>query len=373
VGGPRAGATPEAAVRGTARREPGPVFDGARRAAAAAVREGLLPCAAFGVTDVHATLVTHAVSGRDRVIDERTIFFLASVTKPIVASAIMRYVDERRLDLQRPLASYLPGAGEGLAGVTAWHVLTHTSGIPDASIEGLIRERPTYERMLRTMLAAAPDFPPGSRFRYASAPWMLLAAVMAGLSGMPFDRALQQRITGPLGMSDTRFDPRHARRRVATLHGLRIRNRLVGEVLMRFMARAMLPGGGLFGTVADLLAFGRALLATGATGAAGGASPRLMSRASLEEMTREQTDGLEEQLDDGSRRPARWALGWAKPRPGWPGGPGVYTHGGAAGGRLWVDPEYGFAFVFLTNLWGGPDEPAFRVLDEVYRAVEGAR
>ena len=90
-------------------------------------------------------------------------------------------------------------------------------------------------------------------------------------------------------------------------------------------------------------------------------------------MTREQTAGLVEELEDGTTRPARWSLGWAKPRPGWPGGAAVYTHAGAAGGRLWVDPERGFAFVFLTNLWAGPDEPAFRVLEEVYRAVDATR
>ena len=114
--------------------------------------------------------------------------------------------------------------------MTAWHVLTHTSGVPDTSIERLIRERPTYKRMLHTVLTSTPDFPPGSRFRYASASWMLLARVMAELSGMPFSDALQDRITDPLGMTDTRFDPRYARSRVATVHGLRIRNRLVGEI-----------------------------------------------------------------------------------------------------------------------------------------------
>ena len=134
-------------------------FDAARRVAAGAVREGLLPCAVFGVTDAHGTIAIHAVSGRDRDVDERTIFFLASVTKPIVATAIMRYVDEGRLDLHRPLASYLPDAGSGLAGVTAWHVLTHTSGVPDTSIERLVRERPTYKRMLQHRADVDPRLP----------------------------------------------------------------------------------------------------------------------------------------------------------------------------------------------------------------------
>jgi CubicO group peptidase (beta-lactamase class C family) len=279
----------------------------------------------------------------------------------------MRSVEDGSIDLHRPLTSYLPGAGPGLSDVTAWHVLTHTSGLPDASIDTLIRERPTYGRMLRTVLSSAPEFLPGSRFRYASAPWILLGELMAVALGVTFPVALVRRVTGPLGMVDTRFDARHARRRVATVHGLRIRNRLVGEILMRFMARATLPGGGLFGTVNDLLALGRTLLVSGGLE---GTAPRLLTRRSVEEMAREQTDGLVEHLEDGSTRPARWALGWAKPRPGWPGDANVYTHGGAAGGRLWIDPGRGFAFAFLTNLWDGPEEPALRVLEEVYRAFD---
>ena len=361
------------AIAGRSSTHPRPAsldLEAAHRVAAATVREGILPCAVFGVTDAQGTLGIHAVSGRQGEVDERTIFFLASVTKPIVATAVMRYVEEGRLDLHRPLDRYLPEAGAGLAGVTAWHVLTHSSGLPDAGIESLVRERPSYTRMLETVLASRPDFEPGSRFRYASAPWMLLSEVMARLSGMAFRDALRVRTTDPLGMVDTRFDPRHARGRVATVHGLRIRNRVVGELLMRFMARAMLPGGGLFGTVSDLLAFGRALLA----GAAGeGADPRILSRDALVAMSRSQTEGLLETLDDGSTRPARWALGWAKPRPGWPGGPSVITHGGAAGGRIWVDLERGFAYVFLTNLWGASDQPPIRVLEEVYRAVDATR
>jgi CubicO group peptidase (beta-lactamase class C family) len=141
---------------------------------------------------------------------------------------------------------------------------------------------------------------------------------------------------------------------------------------MRFMARAMLPGGGLFATLDDLLVFGRVLLRT-ASGHHDETVPRLMSAITLAEMVREQTAGLEESLDDGTTRPPRWALGWARPRPGWPGGPAVFTHGGATGGRLWVDPEAGFAFAFLTSLWGAPDEPGFDVLREVYRAVEAQR
>ena len=73
-------------------------------------------------------------------------------------------------------------------------------------------------------------------------------------------------------------------------------------------------------------------------------------------------------LDDGSTRPVRQALGWRKPRAEWPGTPSVFTHAGISGGRLWVDPDAGFAYAFLTNLWQAPEEPALAVLEEIYRA-----
>ena len=91
------------------------------------------PCAVIGVSDAWGTLHLQALSGpADRpTTDSR--FFLASVTKPIVATAVMQLVDESRLDLHEPLVHLLPE----LAGVTwreritAWHVLTHTAGLAD--------------------------------------------------------------------------------------------------------------------------------------------------------------------------------------------------------------------------------------------------
>ncbi len=78
-----------------------------------------------------------------------SVFFLASITKAIVATAVMRYVDEGRLDLQASLGRYLPELkGSALEDVTAWHVLTHTSGLPDMPVDSLRRERPTYQRSL---------------------------------------------------------------------------------------------------------------------------------------------------------------------------------------------------------------------------------
>ena len=338
----------------------------ARAAAARFVETGELPCIAFGVIDASGRSSARVVQGPDRSVDGQSIFFLGSVTKAIVATAVMQYVDEGRLDIDAPLARYLPGfEGERRERVTAAHVLTHTSGLPDLSVETLRSERPTYERSLEFALASTPRWEPGSAYEYNSAAWLLLSEMMARLSGQPFASALVQRLTVPLGMLDTSFDPRAQRERLVPVHGFRISNRLVQEVLLRFLVRAQLPGGGMFGTLADMLKLGRAMLPPDA--AASG--PRVLSGAAIDEMTRNHTDGMTHLSEDGVEREVRQGLGWRKPQADWPGSERTFTHGGISGGRLWVDPDAGFAFAFLSNAWQAPLRPAIAVLEEVYRTM----
>jgi CubicO group peptidase (beta-lactamase class C family) len=101
-------------------------------------------------------------------------------------------------------------------------------------------------------------------------------------------------------------------------------------------------------------------------------------------MTREHTSGIPEVQEDGSIREPRYALGWGKPNPDGtipsvlgtpiasavrvPASPSTFTHGGASGTRLWIDPDRGLVYVFLTNQWSASDEPMFATLAEVYRA-----
>lgn len=333
------------------------------------MREGLLPSLAFGVADRVGVRGLFAMGSRRSPIHEDSIFFIASVTKAIVATAVMQYVDEGRWDLHAPLARYLPGfEGSGREAVTAWHILTHTSGLPDMHVETLRRERPSYARCLAFAHSQVPGWEPGSRYEYNSSAWVLLSETMATLSGVPFPRALMSRLTTPLGMADTTFDPRYARRRIVAMNGFDIRNRVVEEVLLRFLVRATLPGGGMFGTVGDLLRLGRALLRPSPAADAGASPLRVLSQAAIESMAAAQTAGVPHIAADGSRTFVAQAVGWRKPEPGWPQGAGVITHGGISGSRLWVDRDAGLVFAMLTNLWHAPEEAAMAILEEVYRA-----
>jgi CubicO group peptidase (beta-lactamase class C family) len=337
----------------------------ARSIAAQYVDAGTLPCVSFGLVDATGRTAVRVLAAPGLSVAEDSIFFLASISKAIVATAVMQYVDEGRLDVHAPLTRYVPELAGDVGRITAWHVLTHTSGLPDIPVETLRRKRPTYQRTLAFVAASQPAWPPGSRYEYNSAAWVLLSEAMSRLSQMPFAEALERRLTRPLGMADTTFDPRSHRSRLVPVRGSRMDNRLIRELLLRFLARAQMPGGGLFGSVPDLLRLGRALLpADGTTG-----GPRVLSAAAIDEMGRSQADGLMHQGQDGRLHEIRQGLGWRKPQREWPGSERAFTHGGISGGRLWVDPEAGFAFAFLTNLWQAPVEPAIETLEAVYRAI----
>ena len=337
----------------------------ARQRAARWVAERVVPCAAIGVIDAGGRYRCDFVPGDEGAIDLRTVFFLASLTKGVVATAVMRYVDEARLDLDIPLQRYLPAmAGTDAGSVTARQVLTHTSGLPDMPIASLRSERPTYERAVRWLRESRLETEPGTAYDYNSVAFTLLAEVMATLSATPFDEALADRLTGPLGMTDTTFDGRPLRDRIKPVHGIGADNRLVQEVLLRFLAAAQMPGGGMFGTLGDLLRLGRALLPADADAP----GPRVLSQAAIDEMSRNHTAGWSHVSEDGVEREVRQGLGWRVPQPHWSGSARAFTHGGITGGRLWVEPEGGFAVAFLTNYWKAPIELSLSVVDEVYRA-----
>jgi CubicO group peptidase (beta-lactamase class C family) len=324
------------------------------------VAAGSLPCLVFGVVDGAGHSEVVAISGPEQEAHDDSVFFIASVTKAIVATALMRYVDEGRLDLHAPLSRYVPEfRDDGREAVSAWHLLTHTSGLPDMPPERIQAERPTYRRVLAETLTTTPRWEPGTRYEYNSSAWCLLSEAMARLSSTAWPEVLTDRLLGPVGMVDTTFDARPSRSRIVPVTGIDISNRLVAEALLWFLARAALPGGGLFGTVPDLLRLGLALL-----------TPRspILSRAAVAQMAEQQVEGIPLIAGDGTTSYVEQGLGWRRSGGGWPAGDAVLTHGGRSGSRLWVDPERGFALAFLTNVWGVSSEAAIAVLEEVYRA-----
>jgi CubicO group peptidase (beta-lactamase class C family) len=215
--------------------------------------------------------------------DEHASFSWASVTKLATALAALVAAEEGTLDLDQPA---------GPAGATVRHLLAHSSGLP--------------------LDAGAPIAPPGSRRIYSNAGFETLAAAVATAAEMPFADYLREAVLEPLELA-------------ATLEGS--------------------PAAGITGTLSDLLALGRELLA-----------PTLVARETLAEATAVAFPGLVGVLPGyGRMEPNDWGLGFElrdDKRPHWTGSrnsPQTFGHFGQSGSFLWVDPTAGIACASLAD------------------------
>jgi CubicO group peptidase (beta-lactamase class C family) len=149
-------------------------------------------------------------------IDRNTVFATASLSKWIAAHAVMKLVEQGKLDLDRPVESYLtrwrlpPGAFSSRE-VTARRLLSHTAGLTDGLGFGdyrLDEALPTLEEALAAPRASngRPSAPitvgikPGTEFRYSGGGYLLLELLVEEVSGEPFETFVTREILLPLGM-----------------------------------------------------------------------------------------------------------------------------------------------------------------------------
>lgn len=297
---------------------------------------------------------------------------LASITKPIVATAVLQLVEEGRLLLSESIDRFIPEFGApGKPWVTAWHLLSHTSGIEEFDYDAFFRRRASPAELLAEVCRAPLRTPPGSRYSYASNTFLLLAELIARVGGEPYPAFLARHVFEPLGLRSTTFDPFPVRERVLAPVSEPIPGSVGRSVTPeeteaegRYMASIALPGGGLWSTAGDLVRFGRAFLRDGELDGA-----RILSPAWVRLMTAETTvDGLGQADDPVAAN--HYALGWGKPDgKTLPASPRAFGHRGFSGTMLWVDPEFDLVFVYLSGAWGFPTRPVDVVLNAVYAAL----
>lgn len=127
-------------------------------------------------------------------VDQRTVFEAASLGKPVFAYAVMKLVEQGRLDLDTPLNNYLPHPDlendERLKLITARRVLTHTAGLPNWRPRGK---------------ALQIYFMPGERFSYSGEGYVYLQRVVEKITGHPLDQFMKQNVFEPLGMTSSSY------------------------------------------------------------------------------------------------------------------------------------------------------------------------
>jgi CubicO group peptidase (beta-lactamase class C family) len=139
----------------------------------------------------------------------KTLFHMASITKPFVATAVMQLVEKGKIDLDTPVKKYLPYFqlnDPRHEAITVRQMLTHTSGMPDVLDYGW--NKPEYddgslERYVRSLTEKSLRSEPGKRFAYSNMAFEVLGDLVTKVSGMGFEDYVDAEILKPVGMKSS--------------------------------------------------------------------------------------------------------------------------------------------------------------------------
>lgn len=231
----------------------------------------------------------------DRPMTRDTIFRIASMTKPITSVAALMLLEEGRLKLDDPITRWAPEFADMQVLKAADGPLDQTVAAErDITIEDLMTHRAglaygftsmgpiaqAHEKALGPALGTplTPDewmkrlgelplsYQPGARFHYSHAT-DVLGFIVARIEGKPLDQVLQDRVFGPLGMTDTAFHvPPEKLDRAAKLYRINPETDSMEEVAFPYYPAPPVfaaGGGGLVSTADDYLKFARAMLGKG--------------------------------------------------------------------------------------------------------------
>ncbi len=287
---------------------------------------------------------------------EETVFDLASVTKMVACTvSVMKLVEEGKIDLDAPVAKYIPAFGARAKDkVTVRHLLTHSSGLPAwYPLYDICVNREEVFRCIEEDFAL--EYPPGEKRVYSDLGFIMLGRLVEVVSGQRLDRFAQENIYQPLGMDDTQYLPWMLKRlRSAPTEYDPLRNRELKGIVHDENARAL--GGvsghaGLFSTANDLAIFAQLLLNEGEF-----KETRIFKKETIRTMLTPQLDNSALREGSGFLRYRKQLLGWwgmdDKMTIGNMGGlpsTRAFGHSGFTGTMINIDPEHNAAAILLTN------------------------
>ncbi len=296
----------------------------------------------FGVTSVENPLP----------VDSNTLFQIGSTTKTMVATALMRLVEQGTVDLEEPVRTYLPDLkldNQDVARrVTLWHLLTHTGGWVGDYFGDTGEGDDALARTVAEMAKLQQLTPLGEVWSYNNSGFYIAGRVLEVVTGRTFEDAVTELVLAPLGMKESFFFATDVITRRFSVGHVTVEGK---PTLARpwHLPRGNHPAGGVISNVSDQLAYARFHLGDG-TAPDG---TRLLSPSTMQEMRSEQCQG-------GGAIDAiglSWLLRTLQ-------GTLLVTHGGATNGQtsaFTLVPQRGFAFTMLTNSDSG---------DQVFRKVE---
>jgi CubicO group peptidase (beta-lactamase class C family) len=180
----------------------------------------------------------------------QTKFRLGSLTKQFTAMATMMLQERGALRVQDSICKYLPQCPAGWQGITIHHLLTHTSGMPDADYTETILLPMSVTNTIEHLKSQPLMFEPGRAFRYSNANYVLLGYIIEKASGQSYASFIREKIFEPLGMKDSGYDDQRSilphRANGYSLRGETVVNAAYVDMSLPFSA------GGLYSTIEDM-------------------------------------------------------------------------------------------------------------------------
>ena len=313
----------------------------------------------------------------DSVMTDDALFRIYSMTRPVTSLAAMILYEEGKLQLDDPISKYLPEFAsqrvfvdasapdmsqtrERKGDITVADLMRHTSGLGSRSSAIYVAEQVrlrsiTLEQMSKNA-ARVPLFEdPGTEFRYGLSA-TILGRLVEVVSGMPYDEFLQQRVFGPLGMTDTVFwvDPSRVDR-LATVYRpaadgtLRVHE--MEEIPFTQKVPLVEGGVGLVSSTLDFAKFSQLFLNGGEL-----FGQRVLQPETVQLMMENAVaDALLPLEDRGYMAASGWTLGGFA----YALDPAAYDHtvsqgevwwDGSAGTRFWIDPVQGIVTVIMAQI-----------------------
>jgi FkbM family methyltransferase len=318
---------------------------------------------------VHLDATGHASLNPSEPMRTDSIFWIASMSKPVLATLLLMLQDEGLLSVDDPVEKYLPEFKDlktedgKTARVTIRHLLTHTSGMSELT--------PDQSRSCKTLASVIPfyvakpvRFTPGSKWVYCQSGINTGGRIAEVVTHESLDKLLKRRLFDPLGMPDTTFYltgeqlPRLAKSYRRTDKGI-LQAAEIGFLNGKSPTstdRFPAPNGGLFSTASDYARFCQMVLRDGELD-----GKRYLKPETVKLMTTIQTDGLKTGFTEGNG----WGLGWCVVRE--PRGitamlsPGTFGHGGAYGTQAWIDPTKKLIYILMVQRANFPNSDASMV------------
>ncbi|WP_197996428.1 serine hydrolase domain-containing protein [Gimesia panareensis] len=316
-------------------------------------KEGILATETVGFADI----------ANQKKMPPDAMFWIASQSKGMTATAVMMLVDEGKISLDDPVEKYLPEFQSQMVVVeedenhrllkkpdhpiTIREVLSHMSGLPFKSAV----EVPTLDALplataVRSYAMTPLQTQPGTHYQYSNAGINTAARIIEVVTGKPYEDFMQQRLFDPLGMHDTTFWPDESqvarlaksyRPDVSKKHLIEFPLTQLSYPLTNRTNRYPMPAGGLFSTAQDTAKFCQMLLNEGELN-----GHRYLSKAAFKELTSRQTPASVKQS---------YGLGLSV-------GPDWFGHGGAHATNMEVHPEQGIVMIWMVQHGGFPGKGA---------------